>query len=242
MSLTSCIFSTITPFIFPLQNPPGLQFNSFFLEINRKGRRQIGRAQLACLLAETVRQKQDQPRPFGNSFVRPLVICQVAGQSEEDLDKKTDTELMKDVPNKARQEFSTILMNREIVGSAGTMILTFSFKNESNFAFGAGDHIGIIPPPQTEHGERPRERWYSLASLPYQGTNGRTSFDLVVSQLRYTTRGGQERRGLCTSYLHDIPEGSGVSCCYRYEILPLTHNDSYLPLGYFEFILLLFFY
>ena len=143
------------------------------------------------------------------------VICKVAGQSEEDIAMQTDAELMKEVPNKAQRDFSSVLAKREIVGSAGTMILTFSFKNDSNFAFGAGDHIGISPPPLTEGGESPRERWYSLASLPYPGPDGTTLFDLVVSQLKYTTRDGNERRGLCTSYLHDIPEGSEVSCRYR---------------------------
>ena len=150
------------------------------------------------------------------------VIGKVAGQSEDDIAKQTDTELMKEAPSKARQDFSSVLAKREIVGSAGIMILTFSFKNDSNFAFGAGDHIGIIPPPMTKGGERPRERWYSLASLPYPGTAGTTLFDLVVSQLKYSTSDGHERRGLCTGYLHDIPEGSEVFCRYREEFICLN--------------------
>ena len=152
------------------------------------------------------------------------IICKVAGQSEEDIAMQTGTELMIEAPNKARKDFCSVLVKREIVGSAGTMILTFSFKNDSKFVFGAGDHIGIIPPPITEGEERPRERWYSLASLPYQGKDGTTLFDLVVSQLRYNTADGCERRGLCTSYLHDVPEGSEIHCRYRWDRICLNEG------------------
>ena len=143
------------------------------------------------------------------------VIAKVAGQSEDDVAGHADTELMKEAHKEARQDFTAVLAKREIVGSAGIMILSFSFKNDANFAFGAGDHIGIFPPPLNEGDEQPRERWYSLASLQYPGPDGAVKFDLVISPVKYTAEDGSERRGLCTGYLNDIPEGSKVSCRYR---------------------------
>ena len=46
-----------------------------FVEINQKGRRQIGPAQLAGLSAETYRQFLPQPVHFHFSFGYSLMIC-----------------------------------------------------------------------------------------------------------------------------------------------------------------------
>ena len=82
--------------------------------------------------------------------------------------------------NKTRQDFLATLARREFFGTSGIMILSFQFKvcnlifnivryyytgavfhfkNAANFDFGAGDHIGILPPPLKKGGEKPRERW-----------------------------------------------------------------------------------
>lgn len=83
----------------------------------------------------------------------------------------------------------------------------------SNLAYVDGQSLGVLPPGTDEAGKPHKLRLYSIAS-PYVGEpelgKASATATLCVKRLVYTTDAGEEKHGVCSNYLCDLPEGANL--------------------------------
>ncbi len=103
--------------------------------------------------------------------------------------------------------------NYPLVGEGGNGIvqhLTFDVSN-SDMRYLEGQSIGIIPEGTDENGKPHKLRLYSIASTRHGDKLDDNTVSLCVRQLEYQhPETGETVKGVCSTYLCNLPVGSGV--------------------------------